>query len=117
MIRNHLVKEKDYQRKDQQLGKRKKKKDGGVSESQGKEFRKKGGDKIRTEFCAGKPDGDAPTCLEAGDRCLNSVNIYDYEDYGKVPSRAHCAQCPLEGMHRVGTRQRKGRELFTGSSI
>ena len=25
MIRNHLVKEKDYQRKDQQLGKRKKK--------------------------------------------------------------------------------------------
>ena len=48
---------------------------------------------------------------------MNSVNIYDYEDYGKVPSRAHCAQCPLEGMHRVGTRQRKGRELFTGSSI
>jgi len=41
----------------------KKKKDGGVSESQGKEFRKKGGDKIRTEFCARKPDGEVPTCL------------------------------------------------------
>ena len=64
MIRNHLVKEKNCQRKDPWLGKRgKKKKDGGVSESQGKEFRKKGGDKIRTEFCARKPDGEVPTCL------------------------------------------------------
>ena len=61
---------------------------------------------------------------EAGDRCLNSVNIYDLGDYGKVPSRAHCARCPLGGMHRVGKRQGRemegasgGRELFTGSSI